>query len=112
MIVQVDYPLGADSEDVAGRVYYDIRNELVKSFIDNIDSWIDVHNGRLKMFDKKYRILDETGKELATGMSIEMANAFIRWYNCEFFYEHPRLTIEEADNQEEPGQLDYSDVYG
>lgn len=88
------------------------------------DSWIDLHNERLKMFEKKYRILDETGKEIATGMTLGMAVIFIKGYAYELFNDHMRLTIDELepvvgerpnrenDNQEEPGQLDYSAVYG
>lgn len=75
------------------------------------------------MFEKKYRILDTMhGKEIASGLSLDMAVVFIKGYTHEFFNEHMCLTIEElypvagerpnADIQEEPGQLDYSAVYG
>lgn len=62
------------------------------------------------MFEKKYRVLDETGKEIATGMTLGMAVIFIKGYAYELFNDHLCLTIDELEpvvgerpNNVEPG---------
>lgn len=49
------------------------------------------------MSEKKFRILDANGIELASGMSLNMAIVFIKGYAREFFNYHILLTVEELE---------------